>query len=551
MGGMGGGMGAPDQGQQGPQSLSNILQLTPQGQALSAMKPNAPQSPQAPQPPGMAKGGHMKDGGSKKAPAYSQKVLASTAAKLADKISANNPKLSAEDVQKKALRLAKSKLDWEREEKPAAVERYGELEQSKYSDFLVKRLKNTAEAVAKRKAAAKEFLSQPTEPWTPPPPEKQAFDRSKIKDALEGFPGIEQTAFPRDVAPRANLAHVHETYEDPENRELIKQQVMRGLPLGGETFYASLYPLKLAALDRGIDEGKFNSFVHSIAPASARNSIMNEMAVGQFLRDMHFRGIPLSDENVRKEMDAFKRKHGVGLPLMDVHLQGVRDVLTKGLDLRELSKANIPTNYKIPTYGTQKAGDFGKSVVLDVHEAAGQTQGSRYHPYFTEQGGFSNPEYGPAEQHMLNIAKELGLPGGTTQAGRWFGGGELTGLRSPRGDALDLLEKQSAYTLHHSGHKPTPANIRSHILNMIDTGRGILLPYYKKEGMEDYRMAGYAEGSSVRDDKESLAEFICTELGYSPREVAQMMGIINKASGGKMSKSLDVMRLALTKRKAK
>jgi hypothetical protein len=48
------------------------------------------------------------------------------------------------------------------------------------------------------------------------------------------------------------------------------------------------------------------------------------------------------------------------------------------------------------------------------------------HPYFTEQGGFGVNEYGRAEQHMGAIAAEMTLPTGTAQAGRWFGGGELT-----------------------------------------------------------------------------------------------------------------------------
>jgi hypothetical protein len=74
----------------------------------------------------------------------------------------------------------------------------------------------------------------------------------------------------------------------------------------------------------------------------------------------------------------------------------------------------------------------------------------------------------------------LGLPGGTAQAGRWFGGGELTGLVSPRGDALDLLERQAAYTLNGMGIKPTPRNVRNYLLDMIDTGEGVLMPYYSK-----------------------------------------------------------------------
>jgi hypothetical protein len=304
---------------------------------------------------------------------------------------------------------------------------------------------------------------------------------------MEGFPGIEQTKFPRYQPPQADLGYIEEIYQDPRNRALIETQIKRGLPLGGETFYASLYPMKMAALERGIPEEKFNQFIYSTAPASARNSIMNEMAVGQFLRDMQARGLPLDEETVKREMAAFKSKYGTGLPLMPIHREGVKNVLEGNLDLREQLKADIPTNYKIPTYGTQKAGDFGKSVVLDVHEAAGQTQGSRFHPYFNEQGGFGSREYGAAENQMLDIAQGLGIPGGMAQAGRWFGGGELTGLKSPRGDALDLLEKQAAFTLQGLGVNPTPKNIRNYLLDMIDTGQGVLMPWYKKEGMPDVR----------------------------------------------------------------
>ena len=280
---------------------------------------------------------------------------------------------------------------------------------------------------------------------------------------------------------------------------MIEKQIKRGLPLGGESFYASLYPVKQAVLEAGMPPEKFEKWIHSLAPASARNSIMNEMAAGQFLRDMNARGIKLTEENVAREMALYKEKFGIGLPLMPLHREGVAKVLEGGQNLRDMSLANIPTNYKIPTYGSQKAGDFAHSVVLDVHEAGGQTQGSRFHPYFNEQGGFGNTEYNAGEQGMLGIAKDLGIPGGMAQAGRWFGGGELTGLRSPRGDALDLLEKQVAFTLKQKGTQPNPANVRAEILRQIKTGEGDLLPYYRNEGMPDVRQTGLqrAEGGEV------------------------------------------------------
>ena len=430
---------------------------------------------------------------------YSPKVLESTAARFAEKIAAANPKLSAEEVSKKALTQATKKLEWERTQKPALEKRYGALTKSSYAESNPVKQQNTPEVVRERMRKANEFLDQPTEPWTPPKPELQAFDRSSIKDALEGFPGVEQSRFPRDKPSRANIEHVEELYSDPANRALIEKQIKRGLPLGGETFYASLYPVKQAVLEAGMPPSKFDQWIHSLAPASARNSIMNEMAVGQFMRDMNARGIPLTEENVAREMALYKEKFGIGLPLMPIHRQGVANVLEGGQNLRDMNLANIPTNYKIPTYGTQKAGDFANSAVLDVHEAGGHTQGSRFHPYFNEQGGFGNTEYGAGEQGLLGIAKDLGIPGGMSQAGRWFGGGELTGLKSPRGDALDLLEKQVAYTLQQKGVQPNPANVRKEVLRQIETGEGDLLPWYRKEGMPDVRETGLqrAEGGEV------------------------------------------------------
>jgi hypothetical protein len=476
------------------------------------------------------------------APAYTSKILESTTAKFADKIADANPKLTDAEVQKKALAQATKKLEWERVQKPALEKRYGPLAKASFAESNPNKMQNTAEVVAERKRKANEFLDQPTEPWTPPSKELQAFDRASIKDALEGFPDVEQSRFPRDQPARASTSHVEELYNDPENRALIEKQIKRGLPLGGETFYASLYPVKQAVLEAGMPAEKFDKWIHSLAPASARNSIMNEMAVGQFLRNMNARGIPLTEENVAKEMAEYKKKFGIGLPLMPIHRQGVANVIEGGANLREQNLANIPTNYKIPTYGTQKAGDFAKSAVLDVHEAGGHTQGSRFHPYFNEQGGFGNTEYGKGEEGLLSIAEDLGIPGGMAQAGRWFGGGELTGLKSPRGDALDLLEKQVAFTLQQKGIQPNPANVRAEVLKQIETGEGDLLPWYRKEAMPDVRETGFqrAEGGEV-DIKEAdarLAKAMNERMGMAQGGQVGFKKLEFMADGGKLVKGI-------------
>jgi hypothetical protein len=344
-----------------------------------------------------------------------------------------------------------------------------------------------------RAREANEFLDQPTEPWVA---KEYAFSREPIKEAVQGWPGVQQTKWQR-YEPKKDLSYVDEVYTDPANRDLIKKQIARGLPLGGETFYASLYPLYLASMERGIPANRFNSWVEGTAGASARNSIMNENAVGNMLARLAHKGEDLTNPShkavnpaVEAEKLRFREDYGIGLPLMPVHVSGVQGPLQHGVSLGQKMQhgplAKDAINYKIPTYGKQKTGDFAHSWVGDVHEAAGETLGSRRHNYFKEQGGFGKEEYGRAEQHMLDIANEMGLAGGQAQAGRWFGGGELTGLVSPRGDALDILEKQAAYTLKHQGKEVTPASVREYILNLVEQG-GDLLPWYSKSPMPDVR----------------------------------------------------------------
>jgi hypothetical protein len=107
--------------------------------------------------------------------------------------------------------------------------------------------------------------------------------------------------------------------------------------------------------------------------------------------------------------------------------------------------------------------------------------GAQAFPYFKETGGFNPAEYGVAEPKFLEIANEAvpGIPGGMAQAGRWMGGGELTGLASPRGDALDMLEKQVAFTLKEKGQDYSPKAVRDYTMQLIQQG-GDLAPWFSR-----------------------------------------------------------------------
>lgn len=353
---------------------------------------------------------------------------------------------------------------------------------------LVQQLRSTGKAVDARVANAEDFLKQPTEPWVP---REYAFERAPIKDALEGFPGQEQTKFNRIVPARKDLSYIDEIYEDPKNRSLIKQQITRGLPLGGETFYASLWPVYQEAMSRGIPREAVDKWVHRTTAASAQNTILNEQASGNLLHMMAQRGIEITPANVEREMADFQKRYGTGVMLGPGHAQGVARQLVEGGDprsrlLRVPRVAADAPEYKIPTYAMQRSGDFAKSWVGDTHEASGETLGSRFHPYFKDASGFKAAEYGRAENHMLDIAGEMGIPGGMAQAGRWFGGGELTGLRSPRGDALHLLERQVAQTMHARGMPVSPGGVRDYVMNLITKGDD-LLPWFKNAEPPEHR----------------------------------------------------------------
>jgi hypothetical protein len=401
----------------------------------------------------------------------------------AERLAEHASQLGIEDPEK-GVAAALKDLRWREWEKPEAEQDYGQLRRSTYDQPILRRFQSTPPAIQQRIQKAEDLLSVPVEPWTPK--DYGVFDRSLIKNALEGWPGVEQTAWQRKVAPKADLSYIDQIYNDPVNRDLIKRQITRGLPLGGETFYASLYPVKAEALSAGIPESQFNEWAHAVSKGSARNSLLAENAVGNYLMKLNKQGVPLTDENVKEAMAMFKKRYGVGLPLMPIHRQGVAGLLEQGVTPQDLLGKNLTESYKIPTYGMQKAGDFAKSWVGDVHEASGESWGTRYNPYFRRQGGFGGNEYGPAEQHFGSIANEMGLPWGMGQAGRWYGGGELTGLRSPRGDALDVLEKQAAYTMHNRGMPTDPASVRNYVLDLVRQG-GELYPWAKQSEMPDYR----------------------------------------------------------------
>ena len=400
-----------------------------------------------------------------------------------------------------ALRQAEDKLRWQEWERPRLEmpreqggRGYGPLRPATFPATKRRLQQNTDAAVDARIRRVLDYLETPPgEVWRPT--DYGIFDRGLIKDAMEGFPDVPQSTFPRSTPIKGDARYVSEMYEDPRNRDLIKRQIARGLPQGGETFYPSLWPIKHEWMSQGGSPQQYDKWVNATSPGSIRNSLPNEQAVGNFLMMLHYQGIPLTEQNITRAMDAFQSRFGSRMPLMySTHGKAVAKVLEQGISPQDVMEQNLTDSYKVGSYSANKRGDIMNVFTGDVHESRGGTFGSRYHPYFAEQEGFDKYQYGPAEAGMRDISREMGLPTATGQAGRWFGGGRLTDLLSEPGDALNHIEKQAAYTLFRMGRPTDPVSVRNYVMELIRQG-GIMAPWGKTdEFMPDVR--SFAPGSA-------------------------------------------------------
>jgi hypothetical protein len=68
------------------------------------------------------------------------------------------------------------------------------------------------------------------------------------------------------------------------------------------------------------------------------------------------------------------------------------------------------------------------------------------------------------------------------QAGRWFGGGPITGLKSPRGDRMQGIEDMLLYTAQQTGRDESPAGLRN-LWGDVMQGRAFIKPFYGKGGL--------------------------------------------------------------------
>ena len=327
--------------------------------------------------------------------------------------------------------------------------------------------------VQQRYELANAVLDQPIEQWTPP--SYSLLDRSVMSQAgnIGGVPGVTQADINRYVPAKANVSYIN-SLANPKNLDIIKRSVERGLGATGGGFYKSYQPMRAALDEANYSPDVFNKGLAATSFASAQNSVALENAIGSLIMRLEQAGIPITKENVLKAHDEFKALTGGGLSMMEGHYAPFAKFLEQGFPSGEKQAQKISSFYQ------NKTGNF-RPYVFDTHEAAGTSYATPYGPYFWGQGGARDTEYGALESLLQQkVAAPLNLDPAIAQEGRWFGLGELTGLKTGGGDWLDNYEKQAAWSAQELGKELTRKEQQRYVADVF-AGKERMLPWWKKD----------------------------------------------------------------------
>jgi hypothetical protein len=140
----------------------------------------------------------------------------------------------------------------------------------------------------------------------------------------------------------------------------------------------------------------------------------------------------------------------------------------------------------VPYYFRQKLGeqkglfsDAPSGSVVDTHESK-----AVLFPVGAERwtDNFTGREYEQIADFYRAGGRRLGISPETYQAGRWIGGGPLTGLKSPGGDYVQGLEDLLYWSARQTGRGTDARSLRRY-WEEIAQGQDFLLPFYGKGGV--------------------------------------------------------------------
>lgn len=302
------------------------------------------------------------------------------------------------------------------------------------------------------------------------------FPRDLIDDAMEGHPGVAQRNIEREAPKTQKTAdkideRVQEIFYEPENRKLIERQIQHGRELGGDTYYPSTYALR-GFLEERLPNGRqiFDQNMNVHAGTSSQTALPNNMANQSLMMHAIARGIDPGDYQAIKALGeelAAQRGHA-NYYLGPSHADNSRSLL--------LGESWVGQKDKVQSYNQNLLGNF-EPTPMDTHEVKGLSMGSPHYPHYERAKTLDANEYGALEAGYQDVAASLGLRPANAQAGRWFGGGPLTGLKAGSGDWLSTFEHMVRYTAEQLGTGMKRSQLQDLALKIL-TGKEAMLPWY-------------------------------------------------------------------------
>lgn len=306
--------------------------------------------------------------------------------------------------------------------------------------------------------------------WSPV--ERGVFDRTQRGLLRSGNTLPEATGTPNPL--------LGELLDNPRLMRLLERQVNLGLDRGGDVFY-DLSPIA-ASYDEMGGPLTFRDFVGATSAGSVQSPLPIEVSNASILLYAMRNGIPYEEavtELMRRYPHSkspwFSKGHA---SLFDRYRE------TGSIDPKTLASGSR----KVPSYFRQKLGETGAEAPVVGHPTATfDTHESKavLHPIGAERWAenLTGAEYNQIEDMIYRpLARRIGVPEEAVQAGRWLGGGPLTGLKSPMGDYVQGLEDVLYWSALQTGRSTDPAALRDY-WRAVAQGQDFVLPFFGKGGV--------------------------------------------------------------------
>jgi hypothetical protein len=318
-----------------------------------------------------------------------------------------------------------------------------------------------------RNAVRKLEMDAPSEPWRPT--ERGVFDRTGFDPNDRMLPNTNSMA-PVTGRMDPELASL---LDNKYLRDLLERQTVLGLKRGGEGFY-NLRPIA-NSLEEMSGPNSFRDFVGAGSAGSIQASLPLEMSNASIMLYAKANDIPYQDaiQELSQRYPNARKPWASG-----THFNKFDQFRNTGsID----PSGSASGSRKVPYYFRQKLGEStppggSMGAVIDTHEGKAALFPAGAERYIEQLTG---QQYEQVADVYRDLAKRLDLPVETVQAGRWLGGGPLTGLKSPQGDYVQGLEDVLAWSAQQTGKGTDPKSLRRYWQD-VTQGRDFILPFYGK-----------------------------------------------------------------------